>query len=157
MILFRPFFEKLYKSLFGENKVLPKRPKSEKIAVLISSAFGGWSMVQAMIKIQFGPFCKDPQYLLLLHLLDDVVPLVFYYYVVDFRGGDFDHWLKIMFRVMVQFIIFRRRNYDKATICHLSDLLFHQRTKPQLQYASTRFLNIFTEKKVEIFHSKLRR
>jgi len=156
-MLFRPFFVKLYKALFGVNKVLPQRPKSEKIAILIASAFGGWSIIRDIVKNHFGPYCKDPQYAMLLHLLDDIVPLTFYFYVVDFRGGDFDHWFDIMFKVAVQFIIYRRRNYDKATICSLSDIIYHLRSKPGFVNLVTNYLNILTEKKVEVFHSKLRR
>lgn len=155
-MLFRPFFAKLYGVLFGVTKKMPKRPKSEKIAVLISAAFGGWTIVQQMVKNQFAN-CKDPQYLLILHLLDDVIPLVFYYYIVDFRGGDFENWFNTMFRVLIQFILYRRKNYDKATLCHISDIIFHQTNKPSLVHALLNHLNIFTEKKVEVFHSKLRR
>lgn len=155
--LFRPFFENLYKVLVGGKRKLPKRPKSEKIAMLISAAFGGWTIVHQMVKSQFGMFCKDPQYLMLLHLLDDVVPLVFYYYVVDFRGGDYEHWYSIMFRILIQFLLFRRKNYDKATLCQMSDLIYHQKGKPYFGHVLINYLNILTEKKVEVFHSKLRR
>ena len=31
--------------------------------------------------------CKDPEYVMLLFLLNELVPLVFYFYSVIFRGG----------------------------------------------------------------------
>lgn len=156
MLIFRPFFEKLYKALFGETKKLPKRPKSEKISLLISSSFGGWTIVRHMILQHFGNCCKDPQYLSLVHLLDEVIPLVFYYYVVVFRGGNFDQWLETKFRIAIQFIIFKRKNYDKATLCHLSDVLHHME-RPDFLNLMTNSLNLLSEKKIEVFHSKLRR
>lgn len=47
------------------------------------------------------------------------------YYTVFFRGGNFDSWMQSMLRASMIFINFRRRNYDKATLTQLSDLLFH--------------------------------
>jgi hypothetical protein len=147
VLLYRPFFASLYKYLFGQNKTLPKRPKSEKIALLIAATFGGWTVVPYMVQNHFGGYFKDPQYLLLLHLFDEVAPLVFYYYVSVFRGGEFDQWLHTMLRISIQFIVFRRRIYDKATLCHLSDILYHLKTKPRLAALTTGFLKLCTHRK----------
>lgn len=40
-------------------------------------------------------------------------------------GGDLDQWLTILLRISLMFIIFRRRNYDKATLCQLSDIIYY--------------------------------
>lgn len=102
--------------------------------------------------------CKDPEYVLLVFLLDELVPLVFYFYSVIFRGGNYQMWLEAMVRLALMFVIQRRRHYDKATLCQLSDHI-HQMSLgiPDLQNLLEKWLNELTEKKVEVFHSLLRR
>ena len=55
------------------------------------------------------------------------------------------------------FITFKRKNYDKATLCQLSDILYHAAENEHLVDIMKQHLNAFTEKKVEVFHSVLRR
>ena len=80
-----------------------------------------------------------------------------YYYTVFFRGGNFDSWMQSLLRASMIFINFRRRNYDKATLTQLSDLLFHVSDNTDLAEKMQEFLQVFTEKKIEILHSILRR
>ena len=122
VLLFRPFFAMMYKALFGRNKTMPKKPKSYRIATLISATFGGWSIVREIIMNKFGS-CKDPEYCMVLHLLEEVVPLFFYFYEVNFRGGHFKSWLDTTIRIAIQFILFRRKNYDKATLSQISNVI----------------------------------
>ena len=72
-------------------------------------------------------------------------------------GGDLDQWLTILLRISLMFIIFRRRNYDKATLCQLSDIIYYLKESAEVTSTMREFLQILTEKKVEIFHSVLRR
>ncbi|KAL9961091.1 hypothetical protein ACROYT_G029973 [Oculina patagonica] len=101
---FRCFFEELHKYLFGQRKVLPKKPKPYRISTLISAAFGGWLMIKTTVLTAFGQ-CKDPEYVMLIFLLDELVPLVFYFYSVIFRGGDQAKWLHAMVRLSLMFIV----------------------------------------------------
>jgi len=55
------------------------------------------------------------------------------------------------------FIIHCRRHYDKATIAQLSDMQHQEVTIPLLHNIEKLTLNSLSEKKVEIFHSVLRR
>ena len=80
-----------------------------------------------------------------------------FYTTPFFRGGDFDHWLEAPLRVSLMFITFRRRNYDKATLCQLSDVIHHLKENAEVSSTIREFLQTLTEKKVEIFHSVLRR
>ena len=137
--------------------MLPNRPKPHKIVTLTTVAFGGWSIVREQVLQLFGPFCKDPEYMLLLHLFDELLPLLFFLYNTVFRGGDFDHWLEALLRVSLMFITFRRRNYYKATLCQLSDVIHHLKENAEVSSTIREFLQTLTEKKVEIFHSVLRR
>ena len=63
-----------------------------------------------------------------------------------------------MMRLALMFVIQRRRHYDNATLCQLSDY-DHQKSLsiPNLQEILEHWLNELTEKKVEVFHSLLRR
>lgn len=105
----------------------------------------------------FGTVCKDPEYMLLHNLFEEILPLIFYLYHTVFRGGDLQQWLDVLFRMSLLFITFRRRNYDKATLCQLSDMVYHMRENRALTAIMEQHLCILTEKKVEIFHSVLRR
>lgn len=156
VMLFWPFFEYIYKGVFGKNKKFPKKPRAEKISTVTSAAFGGWLVVRDIVLQLFGQ-CKDPEFLMLFYLLDEVSAFNFYSYTVLFKGGSFESWLHSLVRASMTFIVFRRRNYDKATLCQISDILFHLSQNPDLGQRVQEYLQVFTEKKVEIFHSVLRR
>lgn len=155
VLLYRPFFSMMYKAIFGKNKTMPLKPKSYRVATLISATFGGWSIVREIILTKFAN-CKDPEYSMLVHLLDEVVPLFFYFYEAVFRGGNLESWLETMIRVSIQFILFRRKNYDKATLAQISDVLFLLTENDEFTHFLKTSLNEATEKKVEVFHSVLR-
>ena len=69
-------------------------------------------MVRDQVLQVFGPLCKDPDNMLLLHQFDELLPLLFFLYNTVFRGGDLDQWLAVLLQISLMFIIFRRRNYD---------------------------------------------
>ena len=137
--------------------MLPKRPKPHRIATLTTVAFGGWSIIRDQVLQLFGPVCKDTEYMLLLHLFDELLPLLFFLYNTVFRGGDFNQWLEVLMRISLMFITFRRRNYDKATLGQLSDIVHYLNENRDVSFIMRLFLQVLTEKKVEIFHSVLRR
>ena len=99
--------------------------------------------------------CLYPQYLMLVNLLDEITCFNTYYYTVFFLGGNFDSWMQSMLRASMIFINFRCRNYDKATLTQLSDLLFHESDNTDLGEKMQEFLQVLTEKKIEILHSIL--
>ena len=55
------------------------------------------------------------------------------------------------------FITFKRKNYDKATLCQLSDILYYAAENEHLVDNIKQHPNAFTEKKVEVFPSVFRR
>ena len=61
-----------------------------------------------------------------------------------------DKWLAATFRTALVFITFERRNYDKATLCQLSDILYHAVENQPLEDNIKLYLNAFTEKKVGV-------
>ena len=48
--------------------------------------------------------CKDIEYLLLRYLLDDLVPLVFYFYATIHKGSRYELWQKATLRLAIMFI-----------------------------------------------------
>lgn len=65
----------------------------------VTAALLGWLMVRKHIIRQFAN-CKDHEYVCLLYLLEDVVPLVFYQYQI-FRSGNFDLYFNVMLQMAV--------------------------------------------------------
>lgn len=154
--MYRFLFEPLYKSIFGQRKVLAKKPKPFRISTLITACFGGWLLIRNTVLQHFGVKYKCVEYNMLVFILEEVVPLVYHFYPVILRGGDYQCYKKALYRMAVLFIIHRRRHYDKATLCQLSDMIYHDSINLMNNVHKTT-VNIFTEKKVEIFHSILRR
>jgi len=86
---------------------------------------------------------------MLLHLLDEISCLNFFLYTAISCGGEFGMWLHALFRVAMVFIIFNLRNYNKTTMCQLSDLLFHLTVNPDMAHNFQNHLEVFTEKEIE--------
>ena len=55
------------------------------------------------------------------------------------------------------FISWQRRHYNKSTLSLLSDMAYQKTFHPAYYQVKLKWLSIFTEKKVEIFHSLLRK
>lgn len=128
------------------------------MATLASVTFAGWLVVRDIVLEAFEG-CKDIEFAALIYLLDELLPLIFYYYEVVFRGCKFNEFLESTARLAIMFIIQRRHHYDRATVASLSDLLHEaagQGPIHELYQVYQQHLNIFTEKKVEVFHSTLR-
>ena len=153
--MYRFLFEPLYKAIFGQRKVLAKKLKPFRITTLITACFGGWLLIRNTVLQHFGEHYKSTEYTLLLYVMDEVVPLLFHFYPVIFRSGNYESYKEALVRVAVLFIIHRRRHYDKATLCQLSDMI-HLENLASFHNVQ-RSTNVLTEKKVEIFHSLLRR
>ena len=100
--------------------------------------------------------CKDADFALLKHLLDDLVPLIFFFYLTVIRGGNYHLCKNSMIRLAFMFLTQKRHHYDKSTISVISDLIHCETVIPDWKERFKSHLNIFTEKKVEVFHSMLR-
>lgn len=155
--IYRFLFEPMYKFIFGQRKKLAKKPKPWRISTLLTACFGGWLLIRQSVLNQFGSSYKSTEFIILMHILEEIVPLVFYFYPVIFRKGNYQEYKDALIRMEIMFIIHCRRHYDKATLAQLSDLRHHEINIPQLVNVEKESLNYLTEKKVEIFHSILRR
>ena len=147
------FLDVFYKDLFGS--ALPKKPKPHQIQFLLMVIFFGWQLIRKKILRKF-KFCKDIEFLYILHLVDEVIPLAYLHYPAIFRSGNINDYIATMSRFAILFIIWERRHYNKCTLSSLSDLLYHRTYFSQYFATKASWYNIITEKKVELWHSVLR-
>lgn len=101
--------------------------------------------------------CKDVQYLTLLNLLDNYVPLVLSIYSIVFKCNKYDRFFQSVLNCWVMFVVFRRRHYNKTLLLILSTLLHWQGNATSMFDAIRQHLAAFDEYPVEKFHSVLRR
>lgn len=104
---------------------------------------------------QFG-LCKSHEFTSVLYLLDHVVPLDFFHYQT-FRSGNMNEYVSLMDQLAILFISWQRRHHNKSTLSFLSDLAYQKTFLSEYFRVKLQWLSVITEKKVEIFHSLLRK
>jgi len=97
------FFEKMFKSIFGQNKVLAQKPKPWKINLLLELARSAWLEIAEEIFKKFGPVCKDIEYQTLIDILDNLIPAALDVYSIIFRSGSCDQYVDTIFRLWTCF------------------------------------------------------
>ena len=125
------------------------------MTTLLAALFGGWLIVREDVLCLFG-VCKNIEFLALRHLLDELTPLVFYFYVTIHRGSRYELWQESILRMAVVFIVQQRHNYNKAMLSVISGHIHHETVAPGWKSTFSSYMNVFSEKKVETFHSLLR-
>ena len=81
LLLFHELFADLYAFLFGKKAKLAKKPKPWRVSLLLEVIYGGWTLVRDMILSVFYK-CKDIEFLTLVNLLDNYIPLVLSIYSI---------------------------------------------------------------------------
>ncbi len=102
--------------------------------------------------------CKDIEYLTLVNLLDNYVPLVLSIYSIVFKCNNYIYELycKSLFHCWIMCVVFRRRHYNKALLVTLS-LFQHWQENSYTMFETVRqYLVALDEYPVENFHSVLR-
>ncbi|GBC11651.2 hypothetical protein GLOIN_2v1485153 [Rhizophagus irregularis DAOM 181602=DAOM 197198] len=87
------FFEMIYHDLFGANKILAQKPKPRLINLILNLTFYGWKNIRNLIINRFGNI-KDVEYLMMIDLLDNSLPLTLDIYTKLFRCGFFEGYLE---------------------------------------------------------------
>lgn len=147
------FFAAIYHDVFGA--VLPVKPKHFRINLVLIGTLCGWLLIREKVLEKF-KHCKDLEYICVIHILEEILPLVFFQYGVIFTSGNLTEYMNIMFRFLIVYIIWGRHHYDRGTLSMLNDL-YHQKKHYEEYFDFKRkWLAILTEKKVEIWHSLLR-
>ena len=91
------FLKRAYSSIFGGRKCLANKPKPWKISLIEELLYGGWSLIRSHVITVFSN-CKDVQYLTLLNLLDNYLPLVLSVYAVIFKTRKTDLYVSSLLR-----------------------------------------------------------
>ena len=98
---------------------------------------------------------KNLQYVALLNLLDNYLPLVLSIYTITFKRNDFLQYRSAMIRVWVMFVCLERRHYNKSSLVWLSCTTHWENNFPQLYNLWKKWPTIFDEYPVENTHSIL--
>ncbi len=154
-ITFHPFFNCMYKSVFGKTKKLAAKPKPWRINLLLYLAHEGWLLIKKHV-IQKFEISKDTSYITFLDLLDNLIPATLDVYTCLFRKNHFEEYVDTIFRLWTTMQRFRRHNYDKIMLAFLSDICYWKMTQHPIINTLEAHLNIFDEYPVENFHSLLR-
>ena len=152
---FHAIFAELYSFLFGTKAKLAKTPKPWRVSLLLEVAYGGWTLVRETILSVFC-HCKDMEFLTLVNLVDNYIPLVLSIYSIVFKSNDYTLYYKSLLRCWVMFMVFGRRHYDKALLVTLSAFMYWQENNHPMHHTLLEGLVAFGEYPVENFHSLLR-
>ena len=155
LVNFHPIFADVYSFLFGAKAKLARKPKPWRISLLLEVIYGGWTLVRDSIMPVFTN-CKDIEFLTLINLIDNYVPLVLSIYSVIFKCSNYNFYCKSLFRCWIMMMVFCRRHYDKALLVALSTLKYWDHNTHPMHQTVQQFLAAFDEYPVENFHSVLR-
>jgi len=97
ILIYHPFFEKLFHFVFGSRKVFAKKPKPWRINLLLDLAYNGWCKIRDVINLKFGCTCKDTEYCMMVDLLDNIIPSTLDIYATLFRSGSYDEYIESIF------------------------------------------------------------
>ena len=153
-VSFRPFFEKVYTHLFPKS-ILARLPKAWRINLILETVYGAWTLIRTTTKLVFTN-SKNLQYVALLNLLDNYLPLVLSIYTITFKRNDFLQYRSAMIRIWVMFVCLKRRHYKKSPLVWLSCTTHWENNVPQLYSLWKKWPTIFDEYPVENTHSILR-
>jgi hypothetical protein len=156
ILIHHNFFTKLFKFVFGDHKVLAKKPKPWRINLLLDLAHEGWKNISSHIFAKFNKSCKDIEYIMLLDILDNLIPATLDIYTILFRSGSFDFYLETIFRIWTFALRWNRKNYNKAPLAFLSDYFYWKDSNHPFANALKEHLVNFNDYYVENFHSRLR-
>ena len=155
LLLFHEVFADLYAFLFRKKAKLAKKPKPWRVSLLLEVIYGGWTQVRDMILSVFYK-CKDIEFLTLVNLLDNYIPLVLSIYSIVFKCNKYELFCQSMLHCWVMFVVFRHRHYNNALLVTLSTFLHWQENSPSMFETLRQHLVAFDEYPVENFHSVLR-
>lgn len=106
----------------------------------------GWLMIRDNV-LEKLKLCKDLEYVCIIHILEEILPMVFFQYTLVFRPGNLNEYQDVMFRFLIAFIIWDRHHYDRATLSMLNDLYHQKNNYPDYHNFKTKWLALLTEKK----------
>ena len=153
---YMPFMRLVYESVFPGRKLADK-PKPWRIQFVLELVYGGWTLIRTVVKSVFSQV-KDVQYGILFNLLDNYIPLTLCSYSILFKLNRLDDYYFSVFRLWIMFFCFHRKNYNKAPLFWLSNILFWQTNGCRDVYNFfSGSLSVIDEYFVEFVHSLARK
>ncbi|PKC55081.1 hypothetical protein RhiirA1_476203 [Rhizophagus irregularis] len=145
----------IYHDLFEANKILAQKPKPRLINLILNLTFYGSKNICNLIINRFRNI-KDVEYLMMIDLLDNSLPLTLDIYTKLFRCRFFEGYLKSVIKIWILFQRLHRHNYNKAPLIFLSDVFSWTLNDHPILDILKNNLPIFNDYFVENFHSSLR-
>lgn len=142
--------------VFGKHYILAKKPKPWRVSLQTLLLLGGWLLIRSEVLSKFQQ-CKDIETTLLLHFLEEVNPIVHYFYSVIFRGGNRSLVAPSIQRMALLFISWKRKHYNKSILSCISDDHHLANKQQAYKHVTDNYGPVLSEKKVEIHHSILRK
>ena len=153
LLQFHEVFADLYAFLLAK---LAKKPKPWRVSLLLEVLYGGWKLVRDVIFSVFYK-CKDIEFLTLVNLLDNYIPLMLSIYSIVFKCNKYELFYRSLIHCWVMFVVFHRRYYQKVLQVTFSAFLHWQENIPSMFNTLHQHLLAFDKYPVENFHSVLRR
>ena len=123
---------------------------------MLEVLYGGWTLVKDMIFSVFYK-CKDIEFLTLVNLLDNYIPLVLSTYSIVFKCNKYELFYQSLIHCGIMFVVFCQCHYNKALLVTLSAFLhWQENTRSHVQHLHQHLLAFFDKYPVENFHSVLR-
>lgn len=112
VIFFYLFFKIVYERIFIRLKLVDKL-KFWRISLFLEIVYGGWILIREFVMKKFWWF-KDFEYGIFFNFLDNYIFLVFFIYSIFFKFNNFLEYFRVMIRMWIMFICFKRRYYNKV-------------------------------------------
>ena len=96
---------------------------------------------------------KDIEFLTLVNLVDNYIPLVLSIYSIVFKCNDYDLYCKSLLRCWVMLMVLHRRHYHKTFLVILSTFMYWEKNNHPMYNALRQALAAFDEYPFENFHS----
>lgn len=146
-------FRRLHHFLFA--KPLANKPRPWRVTLLLELLYGGWTLIREQVLHRLSRF-KDVQFISLLHLLDNNIPLTLSIYSVIFKSNLYESYNHAMMQIWVMFWIYQRRHYDKAPLVWLAQRIYWRHINHPMLAAVSNHLEEEDEYPIEHFHGQIR-
>ena len=147
------FFKKLHRALF--NRELANKPRPWRVTLLLELAYGGWTLIRQPVLDRLEKF-KDVQFLTLLHLVDNNIPISLSIYSVLFKSNSYQPYFSAIMQLWVMVWCYKRRHYDKSLLVWLAQRLYWANIQHPLLEALAQNLHEEDEYPIEHFHGQIR-
>jgi hypothetical protein len=151
-------FNDVFKGIFGTRKDLGKKPRPWRIDLILHIIRVTWFDIVDVVYLKFGHICKNVEFLYLIDLFSNLIPLVLDIYAVHHREGNWPAYEEACIRCWSDlFLRFDQRNYKRAPLMFFSDIFYWMKINHPMINLVTNNLALLSDCPVEIVHSIIRR